>query len=90
MGLEFRYTLYIYIYISVITEKLDLTTMHHKKSEGWYQAFVFLLPHGKQPNKRCKSLWKNVESHSSTILEDEKLNSFLLERAWQVLQKTIF
>ena len=31
----------------------------------------------KENNKRCKSLWKNVEPHSSTILEDEKLNSFL-------------
>ena len=40
-------------------------------------------------NKRCKSLWKNVEPHSSTILEDEKLNYFLLERAWQVLQKIV-
>ena len=40
-----------------------------------------------QTNKRCKSLWKNVEPQSSTILEDEKLNSFLLERAWQLLQK---
>jgi hypothetical protein len=24
-------------------------------------------------NKRCKSLWKNVELHSSAILEDGKL-----------------
>ena len=41
-------------------------------------------------NKRCKSVWKNVESYSSTVLEDEKLKSFLLERPWQVLRKTIF
>ena len=34
------------------------------------------------------SPWKNVEPHNSTILEDEKPNSFWLERAWQVLQKT--
>ena len=38
----------------------------------------------------AKIVWKNVEPHSSTILEDEKLNSFLLEREWQVLQKIVF
>ena len=36
---------------------------------------------------RCKSLWENVDPHSSTILEDERLNSFLLERTWKVLQR---
>ena len=40
-------------------------------------------------NKRSKSLWKNVEPHSSISLEDERLNSFLLKRAWQVLQKKL-
>ena len=40
-------------------------------------------------NKRCKNLWKNVESHNLTILEDGKLNASLLERAWHVLQRTI-
>ena len=37
--------------------------------------------------KRSKSLLENVEPHRSTILEDEMLNSFLLERTWQVLQR---
>ena len=35
----------------------------------------------RRSKKRCKSLWKNIEPHSSTILEYEKLNIFLLERA---------
>ena len=38
----------------------------------------------------AKFFGKNVELHSSTILEDEKLIFFLVERAWRVLQETIF
>ena len=33
------------------------------------------------PNKRCKSLWKNVELHSVIISIDTKMFFFLLERA---------
>ena len=36
------------------------------------------------------SLWENAEPQSSTILEDEKRYFFLLERAWQVLQKKTY
>ena len=32
-------------------------------------------------NKRCKSLWKNVELHSMVISIDTKMFFFLLERA---------
>ena len=34
-----------------------------------------------KPNKRCKSLWKNVELHSVVISIDTKMFFFLLERA---------
>ena len=43
-----------------------------------------------ETNKRCKSLWKNVELHSVVISIDTKMFFFLLERAWKVLQKNIF
>ena len=72
-----------YVHLITISSKYRGTFIF---SRGIYTKLLFY----KESNKRCKSLWKNVEPHSSTILEDEKLNSFLLERVWQVLQKIVF
>ena len=54
----------------------------HRKGNSSFEYYTDLVA-----SISIASLCKNVEAHSSTILEDEKLNSFLLKRAWQVLQK---
>ena len=68
----------------VQTKNLGYRYMKYEKGGGCYLV-VWSLIHIRRkywmPTISVSKVWKNVEPHSSTILEDEMLNSFLLERA---------